>query len=264
MEWKRGVAAIAIALVLVFGVVMWPFKNYSIVETKLFEGDGFSFEYPVFKNWQVKEVSHNQENEWVIALDYPSTLEMLVPPSIQITKQPLQIDTPIGGPESPKTNPHGVTYDPHSFIFFGTTADGITVLISNIPPFEKDGFSKKAFVETVSETFRFVIADRIKKKGAFPLSVSHASAFVKNGVSEPDATAALAKTISELKNDGENPSEFYFTLAQNDTMQVEIQLWHETAFSDENFIKIGNPSGKERTFKYDIEKNQVVSKEFWQ
>jgi hypothetical protein len=139
-------------LILIGGCTMSEGTNYTIVETKLFEGEGFSFEYPVFKEWEIKFIENVRENEWVIYLNWPDTIDFEAPTQIHIEKSQL-------GPVLQATgNPQGVSY------FYSPNARYTLTFYNNTHQVElwifyyseEHGFSKKAFDKKVIETFRFL------------------------------------------------------------------------------------------------------------
>lgn len=70
------------------GIFSFLNKNKAeIIETKTFsEMPGFSFEYPVFKGWEVKEIKKISENEYNIFFNVPEDVELYMPPQLNIKK----------------------------------------------------------------------------------------------------------------------------------------------------------------------------------
>jgi len=78
-------AIFIIIILLIITFTMWPFKSYKIIETKTFsEIQGFTFEYPEFKKWEVSLVKKINDNEYLIFFKCP--FETVVAPSMKIEK----------------------------------------------------------------------------------------------------------------------------------------------------------------------------------
>jgi hypothetical protein len=75
-----------------------------------------------------------------------------------------------------------------------------------------------------------------------------------------------AQTVAEeLIKDGVNPDAFYATIEPTQSARVLIfHLWHKDAFQEENQGVNGNPGGKCRDFYYNVKRQRVTWKAFWQ
>lgn len=73
--------------------------------------------------------------------------------------------------------------------------------------------------------------------------------------------SALAVVTTELKKDGDIPSEFFADVKESEK-GIEFHLWHKSAFLPENRNVVGNPGDLGRTMIY--KNGTIVSKLWWQ
>lgn len=74
---------------------------------------------------------------------------------------------------------------------------------------------------------------------------------------------ALSSAREYLAKNGNNPADFYVGEISEDSGEVELPLWHVTAFEPEK-AAVGNPGGKSRTLRYDPESRKITSELYWQ
>jgi hypothetical protein len=77
-----------------------------------------------------------------------------------------------------------------------------------------------------------------------------------------DEARAVRAARRELVKDGETPSQFFANVRANDA-EIEVELWHESAFAPEHCSSIGNPGGKSRTMIFDLHA-RLLKVELWQ
>lgn len=124
------------------------------IENRTFsEIPGFSFEYPVFKEWEVKEIKRVSENEFEIFLNYPDLIDFYTPPKIKIKKD----TSPMSDYFGININKNNVYYDflpdSNSVLVFYQNKVRVTIDFSNI--IEDLSFSRKALAQKIINTFRF-------------------------------------------------------------------------------------------------------------
>lgn len=160
--------------------------NYEIVGIKDFSCEGitgFSFRYPVFKNWEIKGtqldkyVFPNYKGKGEICsiwFNWPDDIEFEVPPRTIIEKR---IDLSLNqiseaNKKNLKTNPNGVSYDfvfdPENYVegykpkpgqwdylqFYGPDF-GVKIWPFRGTPEDKYGFSLDVFIEEIIKSFKF-------------------------------------------------------------------------------------------------------------
>ena len=167
-------------------------KRIKIVKIEKFNClSGFFFEYPVFKDWEVKIVEKRGENECVIQLNHPDNIEFEYPPEIRIIKMPeLGLNStkektvtavnkklnlvPIKVSDSENNyeekNKNGVSYayvcDPSLYTEDSACQKGTVDYLQFYGPdfgvriwcragWEEFGFSKNKLFKTIIETFKF-------------------------------------------------------------------------------------------------------------
>lgn len=123
---------------------------------------GFSFQYPEFKDWNVKGEKKIDNNNYIIYLEYPDNVDFEIAPQIRITTVPEWGTKTLkskSGYITQKTNTSGVLYDriqvqhdPEMLAFF---AEDFGVTITPISTPENYGFSKDIFFERIIKTFTF-------------------------------------------------------------------------------------------------------------
>ena len=153
MNKKLLLLIIALVLLIIILIVMgiFSFLNRSkIAEIKTFsEIPGFTFEYPVFKDWEINGIKKIDDNEYAIFLNYPDSIDFYVAPQIKIRKIKEQDVEKINY----QKNPNGASYyeDKGNITFVGP-------FFVNVIPFlhEGNGYSNKIFTERVIKTFRFI------------------------------------------------------------------------------------------------------------
>tara|TARA_Y100001968_G_C19290902_1_gene684157 strand:- start:44 stop:418 length:375 start_codon:yes stop_codon:yes gene_type:complete len=74
---------------------------------------------------------------------------------------------------------------------------------------------------------------------------------------------ALLTAREYLAKNGDDPADFYVGEISEDSGEVELPLWHVTAFEREQ-AAVGNPGGKSRTLRYDPESRKITSELYWQ
>ena len=65
-------------------------RNYQIVGTREFSSPGmtvFSFTYPIFKDWEVKGIQNENENECIFWFAWPPVIKYETPPCIYVEKR---------------------------------------------------------------------------------------------------------------------------------------------------------------------------------
>jgi len=143
-----------------------------IIETKTFsEISGFSFDYPVFKNWGIKAVEKKSDNEYIIWVDWPQDINFDNPPQINIKKiqeQKIPVFEKISDVnENKNSTSYEFIYFPDNYIerydpkehwdaihfYKNDFLDGVLI---DMPIDEPDyGFSREIFVKKIIETFKF-------------------------------------------------------------------------------------------------------------
>ena len=253
------------------GLSLFNSKKEEAGKTKTFsEIEGFSFDYPVFEWWELGEPQITKNNNTgdvtaIIFLKYLGNIDFGVAPQIKIVKkiQLAQIDL-----TKLSTNPNGVKYiynKEEGKIFF--YAPGFTV---DIYPFiyESNGYSGKAFVDKVLETFKFSssLENDIQPD---PITIMEPILLTYlSGFSEKYQNAINA-VIEKLKDDGENPDDFYakfeeFEKSGLNGSLITFHLSHKDDFTPENRNKRGNPSGKSRDMVYDTNQEKIIKEALWQ
>lgn len=156
---KKSLIIFIILLVLILALITIVLfsKKPKIIETKTFsEIKGFTFDYPIFKGWEVSLIKKINENEYQIFFKCP--FETVVTPWMSVKKNfdPRMYNIP----SLPYTiNPNKIRYyliessEGSHIIFFRNTQD----FVIEIYPFihEGDGYSEKAFIKKIIETFKF-------------------------------------------------------------------------------------------------------------
>lgn len=267
------VTVIAILLVILIIMGIFSFLNKpKVIETKTFSAiPGFSFEYPEFKGWESSEpkITKNDEVKEVaaiIGLNTPTNILFGVSPQIKIVKSGYAYkgpnNTTIEDNPNLKINGNGARYymilqysNPEiseglPFINFYASDSIITIY-----PFmrEGDGYSGKAFVDKVIETFRFQVAKTPESIGYNLLT--NISAFSEQ---YQDAIKAVA---DRLTAEGEKPDDYYATVIDEKVLQtpvIVISLLHRDDFKPENNGVSGNPSGKDREMYYNLDLKKIT------
>ena len=117
--------------------------NYEIVETRSFSCpglEGFTFEYPVFKGWEVKEMKNTNINECSISLENGKNAQ------IKVSKDQPHVAI--------QENPHGIRYEKitEDKYFFNLASFSVNIELISVN--ENYGFSKNEFWKQVVESFR--------------------------------------------------------------------------------------------------------------
>jgi hypothetical protein len=155
-------------------VMILFFKKSKLIENKKFSClAGFTFEYPVFKNWEVKTIEKKGENECIIWFNWPGNILFAVPPNIMVSKtKELGLDylngiriegiSPMDRIPSSfaKTNPQNILYDnisdptiPPTLRFYGKDF-GVRIEAYST---EEMGFGKdQVFFKKVISSFNFL------------------------------------------------------------------------------------------------------------
>ena len=125
---------------------------------------GFTFKYPVFEGWEVKDVTKpsSDQDRCLVWLKWPNgSISPTVAPTIQVTKtaSPKEIGGLIPGfpgPASPK-NPQGITYDvwteTGAYHFFTANFE-VKIELSGVSNALGEGFQEDLFFKTVIESFQ--------------------------------------------------------------------------------------------------------------
>lgn len=231
-------------------------KSQKIAETKMFsEISGFSFEYPVFKGWEVKEVKKVNENSYIIFLKNPTNFGFNVGPEINIEKGKIGlISQGIG-------NPQGFPYYIKDNILTFYDSEN-SIKISYFTGSEKQGFARKISFDKIIETFKF--------SNCSPESIGAAllSKFTGQNLNSQNEEIYLkAKgaeaVVEKLKQDKESPDDFYATtkVVEKSGLNgylITYHLLHKDDFNPENCNKLGNPSGKGRDMVYDTNQEKII------
>lgn len=134
---------IATIMVIIFlGIVLSYFLNQPRpVATKTFsEIPGFSFQYPEFKGWKTGIPVKVNDNEYVILISYPENIDFITQPQMRIKKIPI---------DSLPREGYGIRAESVDFY--------ASLYTIKIYPFiyEGDGYSGKAVIDKIIETFKF-------------------------------------------------------------------------------------------------------------
>lgn len=151
------ILTILILTTITMGIFSFLNKNKAdMVETKIFsEIPGFSFEYPVFKGWEVAGTKKVNEDEYVITFDHPISIMFEAPPTM-IIKKDYREEKRLA--DSFLKNKNKVLYDR---VFSNSSGEVVSFYgssyVIDISPFmhEGDGYSGKAFESKIIETFKF-------------------------------------------------------------------------------------------------------------
>lgn len=162
MNKKLLISVIILIILIITLIIMGIFSFFNkpkIVEIKTFsEIPGFSFEYPVFKGWEVNEIKKNSENEYVMFLNYPDSTDFYVAPQIKIKKieyyqrKPGMVDEPISF--EVKKNPQGISYGKPNDGSLEFYADNFRIRIEPFA-YEGNGYSNKIFIQKIIDSFKF-------------------------------------------------------------------------------------------------------------
>ena len=149
----------AVLILVLIGLGVWYFQTkkvspkISVVRDFSCPGmTGFTFKYPVFKDWKAKSIEKKSDSECIIWLDGPADIDFEVRPGITVElnrggsrNDDIRSDTP--------KNPHGVYYS--KSIDLLTFLDGNDLIYVSIPGLSTYGFPSDIFSQTVIESFRF-------------------------------------------------------------------------------------------------------------
>lgn len=170
---------LVIAIILILAVSFWIYKRFvfrgydiyipgvKTAEIKTFsEIPGFSFEYPVFKGWEVKEIKCSKtgsKTECFMTLNHLKKVSLETEPRIIITKQDYtEKDFEIPAEAVSYPNPNKVPYiytkegtlfeiKNYGYVgFYGSYKVWVDFQFS-----EKSGFPVGQFLKKVIETFKF-------------------------------------------------------------------------------------------------------------
>ena len=139
-----------------------------ILETRDFSCPGmtgFTFKYPVFEGWEIKEIRPNnihlnEPDKCNIYLNWPGYIKFEVPPAIYVHKQTRDsnVDFEILAEAASNKNPNGIphiyTEDAARGNFTTFYIPGFKVHIELGSYSEQHGFSKEIFWKTVIESFK--------------------------------------------------------------------------------------------------------------
>lgn len=263
MKKKFLILVIVLIILIVILIIMGIFsflKTPKIIETKTFsEISGFSFEYPVFKGLEVKNIEMIDKNTYSIFLNEPvinddkiSSSKIIIPPisapRFQVAKKVID-----NLPTADMKNAQGIFYklvqpsedSAYEYILF--LGKDFVVEIDLFGIGKSFDFSKGVFWNKIVETFKFTCSP--EEIGAVKLS-------------ELTSTGTEA-VIERLKQDKENPDDFYANIKQ-EGQNLIFELSHKDDFKPENCPKDGNPSGKSRNIYYNLELKKVTKSLFWQ
>lgn len=293
-----SVFAIIVILLIIF--FMFPLLNpkYKINSIKTFSEDpSFVFDYPEFKNWEVKEIL-KQENRYIFHLNYPDDIDFAYPPIITIYNQIIHSRQKMSFQEknhsdfkvvlkNKKINKYGVNcefiYFPSNYIegyepkgnwdamhFYKTDlVGGVLIDISSIP--DGKGFLRDVFIKKVIETFRFIECGP-ELLGAEKLS--DLSDLIEKDIRDQSTTGnteinAVKATIDWLEQENENPDNFYsltegFEKSDATSHLIIFHLFYKGDFEIEICGGKGNLSGKSRDIVYDILQKKIIKDDLWQ
>ncbi len=246
---------ILITLIIII-ITMGIFSNKNkakVIETKTFsEIPGFSFEYPVFEGWEANKIEKINNDEYYIHFSIPAGIELFMAPQVNIKKEKIGLTSQ--GIGNPQNIPYYIKdsiltfYDNEKSIKISLVAGGR----------EKEGFSQKILFDKIIETFKFTPTP--ESEGYILLT--NLSAFPKK---YQNGTLAV---IERLKQDKENPEDYYVRIKEAEefnTNTIIISLIHKDTFNQENnVIKMGNPSGKDREIYYNLDLKKFVKELFYQ
>jgi len=138
------------------GEYLFKDDNVGAVGTKTFsEISGFTFEYPVFNGWEVKEINKVSENEYYIKFNVPRDVELYMPPQLNIKKineSSKQTDN-----LWIKKNVNGVWYSELSGLMgYGFFSNDFRVIITLVSGgVEEKGFSNLVALNKIIDSFKF-------------------------------------------------------------------------------------------------------------
>ena len=82
-----------------------------------------------------------------------------------------------------------------------------------------------------------------------------------------DATLqpAAAATMRDLRRRNERPVEWFVSLGlSEDSLQVDVNLWHMSGLRADTRFILGNPSGRDHSLRYDRRSGKVTMLGLWQ
>lgn len=119
----------------------------------------FGFLYPEFAGWETKEIKKGTDNQHIIVLDYPDTINLYQAPQIIITHMPVQELTNRRAPGSTALdtfNARGVHFemikDQSNAEKLALYGDDIGVTVSTTAP-DGNGFSQEELFQKIIKTF---------------------------------------------------------------------------------------------------------------
>ncbi|MFA5856829.1 MAG: hypothetical protein WC867_05695 [Candidatus Pacearchaeota archaeon] len=124
-------------------------NKQKILEIKTFNLlSGFTFNYPVFKDWEIIENKKINSNEYYIKLNFPDSINLYSSPLIKIRKTKSEISNN----SKLIKNINNVSYSKEdSIIYFYNKNNKVIIDFSSIPTDET--FSKEIFSKTIIESF---------------------------------------------------------------------------------------------------------------
>lgn len=258
--------AVLIILIILISMGIFSFLNKpKIVEIKTFsELPGFTFDYPVFEKYEISSIEKVNETEYKILFHFPKEetfhkLREAESPTITIKKEKLE------GIKRGTGNPKGIPYylEKNTLTFYDNK-EWVKIDFSYGVIFETSGFPKKILFNRIIDSFKFTSCSP-ESFGAVRLR--ELADLIKEGassLSEPLISRGALKTIARLKENNENPDDFYATTETGEKSGlnghlITFYLYHKDDFKPENCNTIGNPSGKDRVMVYDANQKIIIS-----
>jgi hypothetical protein len=246
-----------------------------VVETKTFsEIPGFSFEYPVFKGWEVNKIEKIDENQYYVMLNHPQYLLKKLAPIMVVEKEPTEIKSVANMLKNPQNIPYTMQIStpmaPHLVTFY---ADNFKVTIK--PTLDEK--REKLLADKVIETFKFTNCTP-EAKGLVPLkNLTGIDYIASENLLKALVGKGGEKIIENLEEKKENPDDFYVEWSPNSlsleyddfknpesyNSLITFSLSHKDDFKPENCNTIGNPSGKSRNMVYDTNQNKIIKVGLW-
>ncbi|MBU3895733.1 hypothetical protein KKG36_00190 [Patescibacteria group bacterium] len=255
---------ILLIILISMGIFLFLNKNKpKIIETKTFsEISGFSFEYPVFKNWEVAEIKKISENEYYIKFNVPGDVELYMPPQLNIKKinEPSKQTDNLGM----KKNANGVWYSELSgllgYVFSSNNFRVVITLISG--GVEKKGFLSQVTINKIIDSFKFTSLSGSSIEPDAIYAMTHPVLLTSLPEFSEKYQNAISAVMEKLKQDKENPDNFYVKMKEKN-QTIIFELSHKDDYKPENINTIGNPSGKSRTIIYDTNQSKIISDLLW-
>lgn len=253
--------------------------DVSVSEVKTFsEIPEFSFQYPVFKGWEVKEIKRDENvydngynKGYNIIFNNPTGKETAVATLAAIVTNNLLVNRFISNQsldnipfpkENQLKNKNGVLYaigerNGVNTLEFYPDNFGVRIILYVLPEFDV-----KTFFDKIIETFKLSPEENyftdINATGWFPLS--------DNVLDFPGKyQEAIVAVIDMLKNKNENPSDYYAQaseVAETNSNIVKIRLYPKEFFIKSKDIIIGSDSySKSAEIYYNVDTKKIIMEE---